>query len=123
MAEYLVQSDSLTAVAEAIRAKTGGTENISFPNGFVSDIGSLYSDQPTLYAPAITTGTNTASWTNNTSNGGFAVTLSADIDGETVTSPLAITEEMDGKTLTVTASATNFKDAVSTQVLTYTPQE
>ena len=123
MAEYLVQSESLTSVAEAIRAKTGGTENISFPDGFVSDIGSLYGDQPTLFAPVITTGTNTASWANSTSNGGFSVTLTADVDGETVTSPLTITEEMDGKTLTVTASAENFKDAIATQVLTYTPQE
>ena len=123
MAEYLVQSESLASVADAIRAKTGGTEDIAFPAGFVTDIGTLYGDQPTLFAPIITTDTNAASWANNTSNGGFSVTLAADVDGETVSSPLTVTEEMDGKTLTVTASAENFKDATAAQVLTYTPQE
>lgn len=36
-----VQDSSLTAVADAIRAKTGKSESIEFPDGFVSEIGSI----------------------------------------------------------------------------------
>lgn len=75
--------------------------------------------QPTLFAPVVTGAVNEVSWANNTSNGGFDVTLTADVDGQTVTSPLTITQEMDGKLLTVTASATNFNDATTTMILTY----
>lgn len=41
MADLLVKDTSLTAVANAIRAKTGGSSPINFPDGFVSEIGSL----------------------------------------------------------------------------------
>lgn len=64
--------------------------------------------QPQLFAPVITGGVNEISWANDTRNGGFEVTIAADVDGVTVTSPLTITEEMDGSTLTITASAENF---------------
>ena len=40
-AVYLISSDDLTAVADAIRAKTGGADALSFPEGFVSEIGGL----------------------------------------------------------------------------------
>lgn len=76
--------------------------------------------QPTLFAPTVTGGVNTIAWSNNTQNGGFDVTLTAVVDGTTVTSPLTITQEMDGKTLTITASATNFEDSVTTVTLQYT---
>lgn len=36
-----VQDSSLAAVADAIRAKTGKSESIEFPDGFVSEIGSI----------------------------------------------------------------------------------
>ena len=36
--EYLVNSDDLTAVADAIRAKGGTIEALSFPGGFVSAV-------------------------------------------------------------------------------------
>ena len=38
MATYNVQESSLTAVADAIRAKTGGTDELVFPGEFVSEI-------------------------------------------------------------------------------------
>lgn len=75
--------------------------------------------QPTLYPPIITGGVNEVSWANNTSNGDFAVTLTADVNGTPVTSPLTITEQMDGQILTITASATNFQSATTTIELTY----
>ncbi len=76
-------------------------------------------EQPTLFAPIITSGLNTVSWANDTRNGAFPVTLSATVDGVEVTSPLTITEEMDGKTLEVTASATNFEAASTTETLRF----
>lgn len=41
MAEYLTNDTELKSVADAIRAKTGGTDALSFPAGFVSEIGTL----------------------------------------------------------------------------------
>ncbi len=38
---YIVQSTSLTAVADAIRAKGGTAANLTFPGGFVNAIGSM----------------------------------------------------------------------------------
>ena len=43
MAEYLVQDTSLTAVADAIRAKTGGSTPLAFPSGMVSAIAGITS--------------------------------------------------------------------------------
>lgn len=44
MADYIVSDTSLTAVADAIRSKTGGTSQIEFPNGFVNEIGTILGD-------------------------------------------------------------------------------
>ena len=38
MASYIVQDASLAAVADAIRAKAGGTEKLVFPAGFVEAV-------------------------------------------------------------------------------------
>ena len=38
MAEVIVQEESLVAVADAIREKTGGTEGLVFPDGFIEAI-------------------------------------------------------------------------------------
>lgn len=73
-------------------------------------------EQPQLFAPVVSGGYNEISWTNNPSNGDFAVALTADVDGTPVTSPLSITQAMDGKMLTVTVSAENF-ESKSIQVL------
>ena len=66
-------------------------------------------EQPQLFAPIVTADVNKISWGNDTRNGGFSVDITGTIDGETVTSPLRITEDMNGKTLTVTASADKFE--------------
>lgn len=65
-----LESD-LTSVADAIRAKTGGTADLQFPADFVSEIGSisggggssitLDSDYITLRAAIVTVGTNSVS--------------------------------------------------------------
>ena len=41
MANYIVQDTSLATVADAIRAKTGGTEKLVFPAGFVEAVGGI----------------------------------------------------------------------------------
>lgn len=41
MASYVVSDTSLTAVADAIREKTGKSAQITFPTGFVSEIGDI----------------------------------------------------------------------------------
>ena len=41
MATYFVEDASLSAVADAIRAKTGSTDKMTFPNGMVDAIGGI----------------------------------------------------------------------------------
>ena len=41
MAEYLVQDTSLEAVADAIREQGDTTDELTFPNGFVTAIENL----------------------------------------------------------------------------------
>ena len=41
MAEYVVSDTNLTAVANAIRAKSGGSAQLEFPDEFVSEIGNI----------------------------------------------------------------------------------
>ena len=43
MADYLTNTTELTAVADAIREKTGDEGNLIFPNGFVNAIGEISS--------------------------------------------------------------------------------
>ena len=76
------------------------------------------SDLPTLYPPVINGGINEVSWQNNAANGSFGV-LSAVLDGVSVTSPLTITQEMDGKTLSIIATEENFNSANTTITLSY----
>lgn len=80
-------------------------------------------EQPKLFAPIVTAGLNQISWKNDTRNGGFSVSITATIDGEIVTSPLTITEDMNGKTLTVTASAENFESNTEKIEILYTSTE
>lgn len=39
--EYLTNTEELTIVADAIRTRKGTSENLSFPNGFASAVGSI----------------------------------------------------------------------------------
>lgn len=41
MAEYIVKDTELTSIANAIRAKSGGSGQLEFPNGFVSEINGI----------------------------------------------------------------------------------
>ena len=77
------------------------------------------SSQPTLFAPTVVTGANTISWSNNSLNGGFSPTITGKVNGNTVSSPLAVTQEMDGQTLTVEASLDGFNSSTSTTQIAY----
>lgn len=68
MAEYLVRDTSLTSVADAIRSKTGVSELLTFPDGYIEAINSIVGeggsglpdtiiagDQPVLYTKATKT--------------------------------------------------------------------
>lgn len=46
MSNYLVSDTDLGAIADAIRAKSGGSGQLAFPAGFVSEIGDIPSDTP-----------------------------------------------------------------------------
>ena len=41
MANYITNTEELTAIADAIRAKTGESGLLAFPSGFISNIGNL----------------------------------------------------------------------------------
>lgn len=41
MAEYLVQDTSLTSVADAIRGKTGASDLLAFPEGYIEEVNKL----------------------------------------------------------------------------------
>ena len=41
MSNYIVDGSDLTSVADAIRAKSGGSGQLAFPAGFVSEIGNI----------------------------------------------------------------------------------
>ena len=42
--EYLTNSDDLKTVADAIRGKTGGTDNLTYPSGFATAIAGIAAD-------------------------------------------------------------------------------
>lgn len=117
----------LTEAKSALREKliargvtVGESETLSDYPAHIDEIPSG-GEQPTLFAPTITESNGTVSWTSNTQNGGFPETLTAELDGIAVTSPLTVTPSMVGKTLTVTVSAENFVSASADLTLT-TPQ-
>lgn len=69
MSEYIVKDTELTAVADAIRAKSGGSSQLVFPSGFVSEIGAISNGEPfpgfMTDSETITIGENSV---NNTSD-------------------------------------------------------
>ena len=109
----------MNALADAINTKAGltGKKNLDDLKDAVDGI-SVGGDQPTLFAPVVTGGVNSISWENNPDNGAFG-TVVGTIDGNVVTSPLTITQAMDGKTLVLTASETDFLDAVTSIPISY----
>lgn len=50
MADYVVKDSSLTAVADAIREKTGDTGDLVFPSGFVNGVMSISGSATTNFA-------------------------------------------------------------------------
>lgn len=109
------QISRLKTAKSALRAKliargvtVGESESLS---AYPAHIDEIPSAQPTLFAPIITMIGNSITWKNNPQNGSFPVTVTAKLDGATVTSPLKATDSIVGKTLTVTASAEKFESA------------
>lgn len=105
---------------KAISIIENGTTEVLPDEGFTlskvtinTNVESEKVEQPSLFPPIITSYINSISWKNDTQNGGFIVVITGTIDGVEVTSPLKITEDMNGKTLVITATSPNF--AVWTQ--------
>lgn len=44
--DYLVSGTDLTAVADAIRTKSGGSSSLAFPNGFVNEVNGIQTGYP-----------------------------------------------------------------------------
>lgn len=63
MSTYLVDSTDLTSVANAIRAKSGGSAQLAFPQGFVSEIGNIPSGGGGSGATVVASGTAQGSGT------------------------------------------------------------
>ena len=96
-------------------------ENIKEGVSILGVVGTLKEGSaPTLFAPVVSaTGVNGLTWENNSKNGGFAVSISATIDGVEQTAPINVTEEMNNKILIVTANAENFTSSTTTVELQY----
>jgi hypothetical protein len=59
MANYIASDTDLTAVANAIRAKSGGSSQLAFPAGFVSEIQAIPTGGGSTVPYSIVTGTFT----------------------------------------------------------------
>lgn len=126
MTDYIVQDTSLTAVANAIRAKTGGLASINFPNGFVSEINNMSGNQPQLNAPTISVTSSgnqsVISISNPASNGNFVEKYGVYLDGAwsfdtTSTSNIPITT-FGNHSVTVKACGTDFEDSPASNAVT-----
>ena len=115
---FLVTDEELVSVADKIREKTGIQNSIAFPDGFVGAISSINSNHPQLYPAIVNGGYNEVSWENNPNNGAFGRVV-ARIDDSVVSSPLVITQEMDGKDLIIDAIDENFDPNSTTINLAY----
>jgi hypothetical protein len=74
---------------------------------------------PEIFAPIIVEMFDRVQWRSNEKNGNFPVIITATVDGEEVTSPLMITEEMNGKNLIIRAECENFKSTEQIIPLVY----
>ena len=53
MSKYIAESTDLTAVADAIRAKSGGSSQLSFPSGFVDAVDAIQAGETIYYKPEL----------------------------------------------------------------------
>lgn len=60
MAEYLTNTTDLTAVANAIRAKSGTTSQLIYPDGFVSAINAITTVSPKLATVTVSIASNSS---------------------------------------------------------------
>lgn len=70
MTNYITTDTELTSVADAIRAKSGGNASLTFPGGFVSEIGNILTDGG--YTDGLIDRTITSISWNGQRIGGFA---------------------------------------------------
>lgn len=94
-------------------------ENVGYSRGYSEGFIFGSEDKPTVFAPQILPLWNEVRWSANSGNGSFPVTIEADVDGEAVVSPVIITEQENGKTLNVIASAEHFKSTHETVPLVH----
>ena len=67
MSNYIVSDTDLTSIADAIRAKSSSSSQLSFPTGFVNEIGNIPSTQSAFTLIGTKVFQNVAEWTD-TSN-------------------------------------------------------
>lgn len=75
---YLATGEQLTDIADAIRAKTGGSEGLEFPTDFVSEIGTL-TDLSTLVVKTLTLTATVGSPVTITSKSFTTISLSGSV--------------------------------------------
>lgn len=125
MSNYLVSDTDLGAIADAIRAKSGGSEQLAFPAGFVSEVQSIPTGSPgdihisgvnraqldleyatlskniVIDAPDVTLGISRFLQRATASNNGTEVTINAyRIVGSTTTSSVTVDIQNIEQTLT-----------------------
>ena len=100
MADYLVTDTELAAVADAIRAKGGTTEQLAFPDGFVAAVENVQT-APVLQEKAATPGTSQQEITPDNGYDGLSKVTVAAMPTATQATP-SITVSTAGK---ITASA------------------
>lgn len=83
---YLTDGDDLTSVANAIRAKSGGSGQLAFPSGFVSEISGISTGMTVdQWAQTGATGTVTLSSATTIRTGAFNRATFTSISSDTVT--------------------------------------
>lgn len=102
MAEYLTNTADLTAVANAIRAKGGTSEQLAYPGGFVSAIQAIQTGVPLQIAVATNAGA-----TVTATKGSKTVSGTADTSGHCT---LTVDEAGTWTVTAATASSTNTAD-------------
>lgn len=118
MSDYKVTDTQLTAIADAIRAKTGGSATLEFPTEFVSEIGSI-SGGSTLVAKSITAN-GTYDPTDDNADGYSSVTVNVSGGGSVSSIVTALNNGLEGYPLVPHFTSSTAPDGYT---LTYSGQQ
>lgn len=122
MANVLINENTMTDIADAIREKLGVSDTYKpaeMPDAIASISGG--GNLPTAFAPIVLSDEGTVLFMSNPKNGGFDISTRGYVDGVEYGSPLIITPELDNKTLVVTAAGEGFESSSDTVQLQYVP--